>query len=149
MLHDDEDGARAGRKIHGAADQRPLVRHPHVPVGEVAIGGDFERAEDRDIDVAAADHRKRAGRIDDRRAGLERDAPARCIDQIGVGRLGRGQRPGADDAVLRMNEKLHVGPHIVGDRDRHAHAEIDHHPVGEILRGAPRHLAAVERLHGR
>ena len=43
----DPHRARAGGEVHGAADQRALVGHAHVPVGEVAVGRHLEGAEDR------------------------------------------------------------------------------------------------------
>ena len=41
-----------------------------------------------------------------------------------------------------------AGSQIVGNVHGHAHAQIDQRARLDVLRGAPGHLAAVERLHG-
>lgn len=86
--------------------------------------------------------------IHDRRARPEGDAPAAGIDQVGVGAIGRSQRADTDHAVLGLDEDIDLGADVVGDRDRHAEAEIDQHPLLDVLSSAPRDLQAIERLHG-
>src|SRR5581483_5442491 len=96
--------------------------------------------------VAAADHGERPRRVDDGRARPQRDAAAAGVDEVRIGALRRGQRPRSDHAVLRLEEDVDTGPQVVGHVHRHADAEVDHEPIGHVLRGAPGHLAAVEWL---
>ena len=147
MLHDDAHLARAGGEIHRAADQRAAVGHAHVPVGEIAVRRDLERAEDRHVDMPAADHRERPRGVDDRGARPQGDAAAAGIDQIGVGLVLFRQGPDADHAVLRLEGDVDLRRQIVRAMHRQADAEIDHLAVGDVLRGAPGDLQAIERAH--
>ena len=54
---------RARRQIHRAAHAGGHLAG-HRPVGQVAVGGDLEAAQDRQVDVAAADHRERQRRVE-------------------------------------------------------------------------------------
>jgi hypothetical protein len=135
------------RGPHGAADQRPLVRDLHVPVRQIAVGGNLERAEDRHVDVSAPDHRKRPRGIDDRGAGAKRDRPASRVDEVRIGAVARCERTYAHHAVLGMEEHVDALRNVIGDRHRQADAEIDEPAVTDVLGGAPDHLAAIE-LHG-
>ena len=91
---------------------------------------------------------ERPGRIDNRCARPERDTPAAGIDEVSVGAVGRGKRPGTDHAILRLDEDVGLGAQIVDHGHRHAHAQIDEHAIANVLRGTPCDLQEVERLHG-
>jgi hypothetical protein len=108
MLHDHPDRARAGREIHGAADQRALVGKPHVPVGEIAVGRDLERAETATSMWPPRIMANDQDEIDDRGAGPERDAPAAGIDQSVSARSGAAAGD-ANHAVLRLDEDVDLG----------------------------------------
>src|SRR2546423_15715453 len=114
MLHDHPYRARTGSEIHGAAHQRSLVREPHVPVGEIAIGRDLERAKNGYVDMTTADHGERPGGIDDRCAWPDGNAPAAGIDQVSVDTLGRCQQTDTDHAVLGLDENVDVRADVVG-----------------------------------
>jgi hypothetical protein len=47
-----------------------------------------------------------------------------------------GDRPGADQPVLRLEIDPDVGRDVVGDERRNADAEIDQHAVAQLLRDA-------------
>ena len=55
VLHDHDDALDARDQIHRAAHALHHLAGDH-PVGEVAVLGDLHGAEDRQVDVAAADH---------------------------------------------------------------------------------------------
>src|SRR6185312_1065753 len=132
----------------GAADARREARILRRPVGKVAILGDFERAQERHVEMAAADHQEGIVVVEEGAAGHQRGQALAGIDQVLVLLAGLRRRPHAEDAVLAMEHDLAVG----GDEIRHhggeADAEIDISAVGNVLRGAPRHLATGQRLHG-
>ena len=55
VVHQHDDALDAGDEVHRAAHALDQLAGDH-PVGEVAVLGDLHRAEDREVDVAAADH---------------------------------------------------------------------------------------------
>ena len=67
------------------APPMPFDHFPgHHPVGEVTGGGDLHRAEDGDVDVAAADHRETGGGVEERRPGQHRHGLFAGVDQVRV-----------------------------------------------------------------
>ncbi len=67
VLHHHDHALRAVDEVHRAAHALDHLPGDH-PVGEVAAGADLHRAEHGDVDVPAADHRERQGRVEERRA---------------------------------------------------------------------------------
>ena len=57
VLHHHDDALDAGDEVHRAAHALDHLAGDH-PVGEIAVLGDLHRAEDGEVDVAAADHRE-------------------------------------------------------------------------------------------
>ena len=60
MVHQYDDAFYAGHEVHGAAHAFYHFAGDH-PVGEVAFFGYFQRAQDGEVDVAAADHGEGVG----------------------------------------------------------------------------------------
>ena len=60
VLHDHHDLLDAGDQVHGTAHALHHLAGDH-PVGEVAILADLHGAEQREVDVAATDHREAVG----------------------------------------------------------------------------------------
>ena len=58
MLHHDDDALDAGDEIHRAAHALDHLAGDH-PVGEIAVLRHLHRAEDREVDMAAAHHAER------------------------------------------------------------------------------------------
>jgi len=54
MVGDHQHAAQASDQVHGATARRYGVVAASGPVGEISIGGNLERPEDTDINVAAA-----------------------------------------------------------------------------------------------
>ena len=100
-------------------------------------GGDLHGAEDRGVDLAAADHPERGRGVEERRALAQRDGLLAGVDQVRV--LLALERVGADaeDAVLGLQHQLDVVGDVVGHQRRQPDAEVDVGPVGQ-LRGRPR-----------
>ena len=61
VVHDHDDPLDAGDEVHRPAHALDQLPRDH-PVGEVARLGDLHRAEDRHVDLAAADHAEAVGR---------------------------------------------------------------------------------------
>ena len=61
VLHHHHDPLDAGHQVHGAAHALHHLAGDH-PVGDVAVLGHLHGAQDRQVDVAAADHREAVGR---------------------------------------------------------------------------------------
>ena len=97
MEHQDDDLRSARREIHRAAD-RPCALMRRLPVGEVAVGRDLVSAEHDLVDVPAARHRERRGRlvrlvVPVLELGLERSVNlAESMDARGFGRGRPGPR---------------------------------------------------------
>jgi hypothetical protein len=60
MLHDHDDALHARHQVHGAAHALHHLARDH-PVGEIAVLGHLHGAQDRQVDMAAADHAEGIG----------------------------------------------------------------------------------------
>ena len=107
MLHQHDDPLGAVDQVHRAAHALDHLAGDH-PVGDVAGRGDLHRAEDRGVDLAAADHPERRRGVEERRPLAQRDGLLAGVDQVRV--LVALERVGADaeDAVLRLEHQLDV-----------------------------------------
>ena len=103
---------------------------------------DLHRAEDRQVDLAAADHREAVVRAEDRRAGDRRDGLLAGVDQVGVDLVLGRERADAEHAVLALQPDLDARRHVVGDQRRQADAEVHVEAVLQFARGARRHFVA-------
>ena len=83
VLHHRDDALHAGDQVHRAARAFDHFAGNH-PVRDVAFVGHFERAENGEIDVTAADLRKGIRAGEKGRAGHGRDGLFAGVDQIGV-----------------------------------------------------------------
>ena len=95
----------AGDQVHRAAHALDHLAGDH-PVGEVAVRGHLHRAQDRAVDVAAADHRERLGR---REVGAARQLGDRLlagVDQVGILLALVRERADAEHAVLRLQHDV-------------------------------------------
>src|SRR5262249_8444626 len=127
----------------GAADRGDRVA-ARVPVREVARDRDLERAEHRDVEMAAAHHRERVGVVEERPAGEERHRLLPSVDEVSVLLALRARGPHAEDAVLAVEKNFAVLRQVVADERRHADAEVDVRALGNVLRDALRDLLAGE-----
>ena len=124
MFHGHEDAFRACHKIHRAAhafQHFPWDR----PVRERSLFIDLQRAENGEIDVAAADHGKRisGGKITGAAEFANRFFAG--VDQVGIDfgieRIGAD----AEHAIFRVQDYFHAFGHIVGDQRGHPDSEVD------------------------
>jgi hypothetical protein len=121
----------------------------HLPVGEVAVGGDLVGAEDGDVDPAAADQRERVDVMDDRRARLQRDVLRAGIHEMKILLARPRQRAVADHPVLGVKDDP-ARPEIgIGAERGDPDAEIDDPAVAEFPRQPVAHLLAREALRDR
>ena len=67
VLHRDDHAPDARDEIHGAAHPFHHLARNH-PVGEIPCLVHLQRAQHREVDVSAADHRKRIGTVEIRAA---------------------------------------------------------------------------------
>src|SRR5690606_16144766 len=81
VLHVDVELARAGGDIGGAAAGAHGAAGP-PPVGEVALLGDLEAAEDGDVQVAAADDGEGVGGVHEPAAGDDGDGLAAGVAHV-------------------------------------------------------------------
>ena len=138
-------------------DRYPIVRMRSVPeleihliestekptgVGEVAVLRHLHRTEDRQVDMAAADHREAVGRGEVAGGRQLRDSLLAGVDQVRIFIALEGEGAHAEHAVLAL--QLHVD--AVRDEVRHqrrnADAELDVVAVAQLLGGAGGHLFA-------
>src|SRR5690606_10613210 len=145
VFHDDHDAPDAGDQIHGAARSLDHAAGDH-PVGEVAVGGHLQAAEDGEVDVAAADHRERVGAREDRRARQGRDRLLTRVDQIGIDLVFFREGADAEQAVLGLQRDVHAFRDVVGDERRDADAEVHRVAVAQLGGRAARHPLAYGRF---
>jgi hypothetical protein len=96
-----------------------------VPVGEVAAGGDLERAEHAHVEVPAAHHRERVGVVEVRRAGQLRHRHLAGVGEVGVHLSTHCRRSHAEHAVLGVEHDPRLGGEVIGDPRGLADAEVD------------------------
>ena len=119
--------AGAGGQIHRAA-------HPgdepagDGPVGQVAVAGDLQPAENRQVDVAAADHGERLRRVEHAGAGERGHRLLAGVDEAGVDLvLGAGRGPsrgGRSPTAASRWRRVDVVRHL----GRHPNPQVDHLP---------------------
>jgi hypothetical protein len=83
VLHHHHHALGAGDEIHRAAHALDHLAGDH-PVREIAVLAHLHRAEDGEVDVAAADHREALGAVEERSAGQHRDGLLARVDEVRV-----------------------------------------------------------------
>src|ERR1043166_5948612 len=141
VLHHHDHLLDAGDEVHGAAHAFDHLARDH-PVGEVAVLGHLHGAEDRQVDVAAADHREAVGAGEIARGRQLGDGLFAGVDQVRVLLALERERTGAEHAVLALQLHAHAGRDVVRHQGRNADAEIDVETVAQFLGGALGHLLA-------
>ena len=135
VLHGHDDVLGRGNEVHRA----PHAFHHfarNLPVGDVPVGGDFHRAQHRQLHVAATDHGERGGAVEEDRPGPGRDGLLAGVDQVGVFVALLREGPHAEDAVFTLEFHLHAGRNVVGHQGRDADAQVHIPPVLNLLRDA-------------
>jgi len=131
VLHGDDDPLGARHKVHGAAHAFHHLAGNH-PVGQIALLVHLQRAQDGQVDMAAADHGKRVGAVEIRAAGRLCHGLLAGIDQVRVdlelGWIGTD----AEQAVLRVQCDLDARWNMVRDERRHADAKVDVVTVAQL-----------------
>src|SRR5579862_3544883 len=156
LLHRDEDVFGAGRQIHRPADAAALLAG-HLPVGEIAVGGDLVGAEHGDVDAPRANEAERIGVMHDRGARPERHMLPAGVDEVQILLAGAGQGAVADDPVFGMEDDLPVAEIIIRAQRRDADPEIDdpavlefhRQPIAHLLPAQPLRVAHAAFLHTR
>src|SRR4051812_12687640 len=141
MLHHHHHALDPGDEVHRAAHPLDHLAGDH-PVGEVAVLSHLHRAEDRQVDMAAAHHAERIGGGEI--AGRRQFAHGLLagVDEVGVFLALIGERPHAEHAVLALQVHVDAVGDIVRDQRRNADAEIDVIAVAQFLGRARGHLFA-------
>ena len=135
VLHHHHDPTGAADEVHRPAHPLDHLPGDH-PVREVAVLRDLHAAEDREVDVAAADHRERLRAVEERRARNGRHRLLAGVDQVRVLLAGARIGPDPEQAVLRLQQDPGQMLGVVGEQRRQADPEVHVHPLAELLRGA-------------
>ena len=141
VLHQHDHAAHARHQVHRAAHALDHLARDH-PVREVAFFADLHRAEDREVDLAAADHAEAVRAREDARAGQRRHRLLAGVDHVGVDLVLGREGADAQQAVLALQPNLHARGHVIGHHRGQADAEVDVEAVLKFLRGACRHLVS-------
>ena len=127
------------------APPMPLTILPGIiQLARSPLSRDLHRAEDRDVDVAAADHRERRRRVEVRRPRQDRHGLLAGVDEVGVDRVLGRVGADAEHAVLGVQDDVDAVRDVVGHQGRQADAEVDVLAVGELGGDARRQLVAGE-----
>jgi hypothetical protein len=146
VFHHHDDPLHPGDQIHRPAHALDHLARHH-PVGDVAVFGDFHRAQHGQVDMPAADHRKAGGAVEIGGIGQFADRLLARVDQIGIDFVVKRKRPDAQHAVFRLQRDLHPGGDMVGHERRDADAQVHIEPVLQFARGAGGHFVAGPGHH--
>ena len=120
MLHQHDHALDTGHQIHRAAHALDHLARNH-PVGQVTAGGDLHGTQNRQVDLAAANHGKRLVRAKNRRTRQGGHGLLARVDQVGINLLFGGKRANAQHAVFRLQPHLFIA-RVVGHQGRNADA---------------------------
>jgi hypothetical protein len=143
VLHHHQHPLGAVDEVHRAAHPLDHLPGDH-PVGEVAFLRDLHRAEHRDVDVPSADHRERAGGVEERGARQDGDRLLAGVDEVGVDLLLRRVRADAQHAVLAVQDDVHAVRHVVRDQGGQPDPQVDDGAVGQLARDPRGQLVSGE-----
>ena len=126
VLHADDAVLGAHAQVHRAAHAGHLLAGDD-PVGQIALGVDFQSAQEAGVHVAAADQAEVGGRINEAAAVSHGGGGAAGIHHvigivIGVALL--GGHTGGDDTQLSVDDHLNALGQIVGDQGGQANAQV-------------------------
>ncbi|MNF89542.1 hypothetical protein D3C84_720710 [compost metagenome] len=139
VLHQHHHPLDPGHQIHGAPHALDHLARDH-PVREIPALGDLHGPEQGQVDVAAADHGKTLGAVEEAAAGQCGDGLLAGVDEIGIELLFAGEGAYAEQAVLALQPHLHAVRDVVGHQGRQADPQVDVEAVLQLLCGALRHL---------
>ena len=112
------------RKIHGSTHSVDLLTRNH-PVSQVSLLAHLERAKNGPIQVTAANHSKRGGRIKGGPTRIQRYGLFAGVDQVVIHLLIGGIRPHTENAVLRMETNSTLGFQVIGHQSRDTDTQVD------------------------
>src|SRR5437899_350638 len=151
QIHHDPGLLGADGKVHRAADGRNRALLAGAPVREIAGGGDLERTQHADVEMAATHHREAVGMVEVRAARQQGDRLLAGIDQVVVFLAFGGRGAHAEDPVLAVQDDFAADGKVIGNERGLADAEIDDGAVEDVLRDALCELvlgAALVVAHG-
>src|SRR6266571_6743776 len=131
VFHGDEDTFGASDKVHRASHAFEHLAGDG-PVRESALFVDLQRAENGEVDVAAANHGERIGGGEISSAGEFRDSFFSGVDEVGIDFGIERIWANAKHAVFGLQNHLHTFGDVVGNERGHADAEIDVVAVAEF-----------------
>ena len=107
VFHGDVDALGAGDEVHGAAH---ALKHfaGDGPIGESSLFVDLQRAEDGEVDVAAANHGERIGGRKISGAGKFGDGFFAGVDEVGIDFGFERIRADAEHAVFGLEDDVHA-----------------------------------------
>ena len=144
MFHYRHHAFHARDEVHRATRTFDHLSRDH-PIRDVAAVGNFECAENRKIDMAAANLTKRIGAREKGRARHRSDRLFAGVDQIGVHFVFGRERTDAKQAVLGLQGDMNSFRNVIGHQCRNTDPEIDIVPVAQFLGGAFCHQIANGR----
>ncbi len=144
VLQHRDDAFHAGNEVHRAAGSFDHLAGNH-PVRDVAAVGHFKRAENREIDVSAANLSERIGAREKRGARHRGDGLFAGVDEIGVFFARLGKWSDAEQSVLGLKRDVNSFRNVIGDQCRNPDAEIDIVTIAQFLGGTFRHQIANRR----
>ncbi len=139
VLHQRHHAPHPGNQVHRAAHTLDHLSGDH-PIGQVPAQGNLHRAQNRQIDMPAADHRKRVRARKEACARKRRHRLLPRVDQIRIDLILRRERPNPKQPILRVQRHVNILRNVVGHQRRNADAEVDVVPVLQLLSRALRHL---------
>src|SRR5260370_24644988 len=105
----------SGCEIHGGAGAWRITRIPGGPFGEIAGARHLEGAEQRIVEMAAADHQKGVGVMEERTARQQARRSLPGVDEVGIAFTGTRRLAEAEDTVLAVEDDLAAALDEIGD----------------------------------
>ena len=142
MFHQHNHALDAGDQIHGAAHALHHLARDH-PIGEVAIFGHLQGAQDGKVNMPAADHAEGLRGIEEGTGRQLRNRLLAGIDQIGIFFAFIGEGAKAQHAVFALQLHIKAGGDVIGDQRRDADPKVHIEAIFQFARRTSGHFIAV------
>ena len=123
MVHQNDDARDAGDEVHRASHSLHHLAG-NGPVGEITILRNLKGTQNRQINMAAADHREALGRVDEGRAGKGGNGLFAGVDEVRIDFRFQRERAHPEHAVFGLKRNLDAFGKEIGNKRGDADTQV-------------------------